>query len=138
MSRDPERIGAILSALAKDMNRESGVLTDRDIDRQFLETYDMKITRALSRFRKGQKLSEADLAPLADSIKTARGIIASYSQRKLKGLESSYQGNPYYAKGLEQNRQGILGETEKVIGSLAQSKYKTQSQTAPAKKNPFR
>lgn len=125
-SGNPERINSMLSVLAKDLNREAGALAEGDINRQFLQSYDMKLKSFLAKFNKDQKYSEGDLAQMAETLTEARGIVSKVSKAKIDGLRSTYQGDPSFMQAYQniQSQPGnLIDGTEKLVNDLAISKY---------------
>jgi len=134
-SGNPERILSMLSVLAKDLNREAGALAEGDINRQFLQTYDMKVKAFLAKFNKNQRLSEGDLAPLSHTLSEARGIISKLSKAKINGLRSTYGGDPSFIQAYQNisaQPGNVVEATEKLVDDLAVSKYVPESKRKAA------
>jgi hypothetical protein len=146
-SGNPERINSMLSVLAKDLNREAGALAEGDINRQFLQSYDMKLKSFLAKFDKDQKYSEGDLAQMAQTLSEARGIVSKVSKAKIGGLRATYGGDPSFMQAYQniQSQPGnVVDATEKLVDDLAVSKYIPPSKraktagAAPSKAQAFR
>lgn len=130
-TRDPERISQVLSQIAR-QNGEKGVLTDTDVGRQYVQTFDSKIRGFLTKFKKGQKVNPQDLVNLAGSVQDAKDIFQATSSERLAAMEDSYSGNPTYAKAIDQLKHGatggVIGSAKAMVKPKAQNQPKAQQQ----------
>jgi hypothetical protein len=122
-SRNVERVMTKLSQVAKAVNKESGALSDSDVGRQFLQSFESQFSGFLAKLDKKEQFSEDDIRALAQNVAAARRSMATYTPVRLRSLAESYSNNPAFATAYQQNKP-LYDATMKLAEGAGTSKVK--------------